>query len=142
MAIQVSGLDQIVNNLNKSVMNIKDNTKEGLDSAAQFVMLEAKSRAPHDTSDLKDSAFHDPFTTSRGFGETVGFDKDNKLGYAAAIHEKEQKTNGTVPRTRRGSVGHFWDQGEPHFLSKAITENFTIILNIIAKFAGKQDGPK
>lgn len=131
MSIQVSGLDNIINNLNKSVMNIQDNTKEGLDSAAQFIMLEAMSRAPQDTGNLKDSADHFPSTTRNGFGETVVFNAE----YAAAIHEKEQKTDGTVPRTRRGSVGHFWDQGEQHFLSKAILENFGTIINIISRFA-------
>lgn len=130
MAVQVSGLDNIINNLNRSVMNIQDNTKEGLDSAAQFIMLEAMSRAPQDTGHLKDSAFHDPHSTSKGFGETIGFTED----YAAAIHEKEQKTSG-VERTRKGSRGHFWDQGEPHFLSKAILENFGTIINIISRFA-------
>ena len=133
----VTGLSEIQANLTKATSNIKNATAKGLDSAAQFVMLEAMSRAPQDRGHLKDSAFHLPSSSAKGFGETVGFKEE----YAPFVHESKEKLKGQ-PRTRKGSRGHFWDQGEAGFLEKAVIENFAIIVNIIAKFAGKPDGPK
>jgi hypothetical protein len=129
----VTGLSNVLNNLNREIINITNHTKEGLDSAAQHIMLEAMSRAPDDTTNLKDSSFHNPYTSSNGFGETVGFREE----YAAAVHEMDKKTDGTVPRTRAGSVGHFWDQGGPKFLEMAIFENIGLIFNIIRRFASR-----
>ena len=129
----VTGLDNVLNNLSREINEINGDVRLGLDSAAQHLMLEAMSRAPDDTTDLKDSAFHRPHTSRNGFGETVGFEEE----YASAVHEMDKKTDGTVSRTRAGSVGHFWDQGGPKFLEKAVLENFGVIINIIRRVAGR-----
>jgi hypothetical protein len=121
-----------MNNLNSAVKKIDGDTRKGLDSAAQFVMLESMSRAPEDRGHLKDSAFHKPYSQKNGFGETVGFNEE----YAPYVHESQEKLKGE-PRTRKGAKGHFWDQGESHFLEKAVLENFSTIINIIKKFAGR-----
>jgi len=137
MTVQVRGMEEIQANITKATSNIKGATAEGLDSAAQFIMLEAMSRAPQDRGHLRDSAFHESFSSSKGLGEMVGFTEP----YAPFVHESKEKLKGES-RTRKGSKGHFWDQGETGFLEKAVIENFAIIVNIIAKFAGKPDGPK
>ena len=132
MTVQVTGVDQVINNLNDEIQAIDGDIRQGLISAAQFVKLEAMSRAPQDTGNLKDTAFKKISDTINGPVETIGF----TAPYAAHVHESQEKLKGQ-PRTRKGAKGHFWDQGESHFLEKAVVENFANIINIIKKFASK-----
>ena len=138
-------LKPFISNLNKEIGKIEGNSRKGLISAARFLKLEAMSRAPHDTGNLKDTAFHVLNQKNGNDVETIGF----TAPYAAPVHEMTGKLKGQ-PRANFGKTaagvefgggtgkGHYWDQGEPHFLTKAFVENFTTILNIIRKFASKK----
>lgn len=128
----VTGLDNVLSNLNDEIRSIKGDTRQGLISAAAFIKLEAMSRAPQDTGNLKDTAFNKINDTKNGPVETIGF----TAPYAPFVHESEEKLKGQK-RTRKGAKGHFWDHGESHFLEKAVIENFATIINIIKKFASK-----
>ena len=132
MSVEVTGLDEVMKNLNKEIGKIGGDVGKGLDSAGQFIKLEAMSRAPQDTGNLKDTAFKKSDNTINGPVETIGFTAD----YAPYVHESKEKWKG-LPRLRKGAKGHYWDQGESHFLEKAVLENFSNIINIISKFASK-----
>ena len=143
----VTGLDEVLRNLNEEVTQIEGDTRSGLISAARFIKLEAMSRAPEDTGNLKDTAFNKIGDSRTGPFETIGF----TALYAPAVHESKEKLKGEprahFGRTREGvefgggsGTGHYWDKGESHFLEKALLENFGLILRKIKGIVGREGG--
>lgn len=75
-SIHIKGFDKVGRNLNKALINLKDNTVDGMDKAARRVHTDANTtspRIPVDTGNLRRSRF---IVDSRGevpFGRNVSF---------------------------------------------------------------------
>ena len=114
---KVTGLDNVLKNLNTEIRAIENRTGDGLLAAALFVQGESQEDTPQRKGVLVNSAFSD-------------VDRDNlvaRVGYTAKyapyVHEMPSSFNYTKPGTG------------PKFLEKAIKNNIKTILDIIQRRA-------
>ena len=56
MGASVTGMDEILNNLNNALDKIEVGVENGVESAAEKIKRDAQSRAPIDTGTLRESA--------------------------------------------------------------------------------------
>lgn len=140
---KVTGLDEVMGNLNREIGNIKGGTMEGLYAAGLLVQGESQRRVPVDKGNLKASAYTRRDPSGKPEVE-VGF----TAAYAPFVHENmEMKLKGK-PRPRGGyksSQGRYWDpQGKagPKFLQNAVNDNRGRIVQIIHRRAKVGSGKK
>lgn len=127
MALEISGLDEVIKNLNKEIEGIKDRSSRGLRAAALIVEAEAVKKAPADTGNLRGSA--NVRMENDGQTAVVSFSSE----YALAVHENIEQPGKGKPRS--GSHGNYWDNGEPKYLENAVKENTVRIVKTIATYA-------
>lgn len=138
MTVKVSGLNQVLKNLNKEIKQIEGDTRAGLSKSGLFIKSEAVERAPVEFGNLRNSAFSQLSSMSfRGNQSvTIGFTAD----YAAYVHEAPMKLKGQ-PRAKRSGIkagsGVYWQGGENKFLEKAVKLNIREIVDIIKSEAAK-----
>ena len=133
MSLNLTGLDKVLQNLNREVKAIENRTQKGLMTAGLLVKREAQLKTPVDIGNLKASAYVDPIHDSMGrLGVEIGY----TAFYAPFVHEASGKLKG-LPRPRPHK-GRFWDpqgRAEPQFLRNALYQNADKILSIIAEDA-------
>lgn len=112
----VTGLADVMTNLNAAIKDIENRTHEGIVAAGVFVKGESQEITPVEFGILNSSTFSTPTAPMR---VTVGYTAD----YAAYVHEFPSTFNYTKPGTG------------PKFLEKAVKENIPQILGIIEKRA-------
>jgi hypothetical protein len=113
----LTGLNEVMRNLNREIQNIEGDIDDGLLAAAIFIEGESKEIVPHDQGNLIGTSF--ARVNRRTHVATVGYTAD----YAAYVHEMPRTFNYTKPGTG------------PKFLQRSIADNKTQILNIIANRA-------
>jgi len=133
--VEISGLKEVQENLNKATRQIENNTVAGVRAASLFLKGESMELTPVDSGLLRNSSFAVTEKTPSGPVAEVGFAAE----YAPFVHEAEMKLQG---QPRSSGRGKYWDSGENKFLQKAVARNLTKIINIIARFAGKSNGSK
>lgn len=84
-SITITGIDAVIRNIKASEARLKKAAVDSLKEAGQDIIAEAQSNTPHDTGNLKGSAFVDdkPQQTSKGLLQRIGFDAT----YAIFVHE-------------------------------------------------------
>lgn len=126
MKSKLSGLSEVINNLNTQVQNIEGRTMTGLYSAGLLIQKESNKRAPKDTGNLRESSFvRNVFN-----GVVIGY----TAKYAAAVHEMPGKLKGE-PRRSGSWKGTYWEVGEPKYLENAVRENTQAIIDRIVRRA-------
>lgn len=126
MKAKLSGLSEVMSNLNAQVNAIEGRTMTGLYSAGLFVQKESNRRAPKDTGNLRESSFvRNVFN-----GVVVGY----TANYAAAVHEAPGTLKGEE-RKSGSKKGTYWEVGEPKFLENAVRENTQEIIDRIVRRA-------
>ena len=117
--VKVTGLSEVIGNLNREMSNIKGDTMTGLRKAGLFIENESNEIVPQDKGVLINSSFS-------GTGLAVGI-PTVRIGYTAKyapiVHEMPANFNYTKPGTG------------PKFLEKAVKNNAPAILKIIKKSA-------
>ena len=113
--VRITGLDRVLKNLNREIMQIQGRTKAGLREAALVVRKRAQELTPIDTGHLKGSAYTEAYDTPLGPGAEIGF----MASYAPFVHE----------------INKSYTVGQWKFLETAIKENYQKILEIIRKRA-------
>lgn len=126
--VKLTGLNEVLKNLNKEIENIEGDTFDGIKAAGLFIKGEAVERAPVEFGVLRNSAFAQTERRTKGPVSTVGF----TAKYAPYVHEAPMKLKG---RPRAGAKGVYWQGGENKFLEKAIKFNVADIISIVAKRA-------
>lgn len=153
MAIEIEGMDKVMESLNKEIKGIVGKTRGGLLAAGFIIEREAAKRAPKDTANLIASRY------TMGAGRPFKYTSPAKLdsskkhnkpapipewqnvvqvgftsAYALFVHEnREQKLKGQ-PRTSGSGKGAYWETGEPGFLTNALREKQNeVVRQIIAR---------
>jgi hypothetical protein len=112
----VTGLNEVITNLNREIKKIEGLTHEGLLAAGAFIKGESQETTPVEFGVLNNSAFMQSFAP---LSVTIGY----TAKYAQYVHEMPSTYNYTKPGT--GSK----------FLEKAVKNNGAQILRIIEKRA-------
>lgn len=115
----VTGLDEILRNLNGVVAEIEGDTRKGLQAAGLFIKGKAKEITPVQFGPLRRSAFFSTDVISSGSRLRVGYTQS----YAPFVHEMPDSTNWSSPGTGN------------KFLEKAVKNNVPEIIQIIANRA-------
>ena len=142
MTARVTGLQDVLSNLNREINNIEGDIHTGLVKAGIFIKAEAVNMTPVDYGVLRNSAFRQTQRHANGSALRVGFTAE----YAPYVHEMPGTLRGQprshFGRTRNGvefgggsGTGNYWDGGEPKFLEKAVKNNYSEILQIIRRNA-------
>lgn len=118
---RIEGIDKVQKNLNSAIDGIDRRTLAGVRAAGLFVEGESNEIAPQRTGFLINSSFSNISDTSDGPVAVVGY----TAKYAGPVHEAPD----TVEWHKPGA--------ENKFLEKAVLRNFSRIINLIAKFAGR-----
>lgn len=152
---QVTGLDEVLRNLNREIEGIRGRTLRGMRKVGILIKGEAMDLAPVDAGVLMNSAFYSTEMTLSGPALRVGF----TAKYAPAVHEMPMTLRGQ-PRADFGRTGNqgasgpqqvtsfgggsgngnYWDGGENKFLEKAVKRNTTDIIKIIRDNATVPNG--
>ena len=114
----VTGLANVMTNLNAAIKDIENRTHEGIVAAGVFVKGESQEITPVEFGILNNSAFS---TSNAPMRVTIGYTAD----YAPYVHEFPDSTNWTKPGTGN------------KFLEKAVKNNIPEILGVIHKRAKK-----
>ena len=132
MALNITGMNQVLQNLNREIKAIENRSQAGLMKAGLLVKRESQLKTPVDTGNLKASAYVESVSgASSRIGVIIGY----TAFYAPFVHEALGKLRG-LPRP--GGKGRFWDpqgKAEPQFLRNALTENADKIISIVANEA-------
>jgi hypothetical protein len=112
----ISGVGQTINTLNQKLAVIENKTLKGIMRAGLLIQRESKLNAPYDEGNLENSSFVRNVSNDKGPMILIGFAAE----YAAYAHESPY-------------VGI--KKGGPKFLEKAIKENQSKIVTIIAEEA-------
>ena len=115
--VTISGLDQVLKNLNNEIKRIQFTTKAGMRQAALLVKGRAQRLTPVDTGNLKGSTYVEVFNTPHGWGAEIGY----TAYYAVFVHE--------INKNYR-SPGTGWK-----FLERALSQSQKEILEILRKTA-------
>lgn len=149
-SLKLKGLDNVLKNLNKEVLGIRDRTRKGLRAVGLFIQDESMEMAPSDFGVLRKSAFSNVSVSGSMITARIGY----TAKYAAAVHEFPMTLKGK-PRAHFGKTGTqsafgptqivafgggsekgtYWDNGENKFLEKPVKNNMKKIPEIIQKRA-------
>ncbi|MGM0409192.1 MAG: hypothetical protein ACQEQF_00400 [Bacillota bacterium] len=83
---KLTGLQNVLQNLNEKIDDIKNMSEQGVYKAALIIERESKKRTPVDTGNLKAGTYTRPLKTSRGPGAEIGYTSN----YAIHVHEKTE----------------------------------------------------
>lgn len=127
-ALDIKGFDEVITNLNKEIVTIKERTLGGLIKAAAYVredMDKTPPLIPVDTGNLRQSWFIEAIQNGEIWGIIMGFSAD----YAVYVHEMLGPTKSGKPIN--------WSRPDsgPKFFESAIKRNTDKILEIIGKEA-------
>lgn len=115
--VSVTGMKETLANLSRAADKYDGATERALEITGRLIRKRSVAKTPKDSGALAKSA---KATKSRG----VGFNRHVWVYYdsiyAGTVHEyREEKLRGQK-RTKKGSVGNYWDpMGESAFLEKA-----------------------
>jgi len=156
--IRVSGMDEVLINLNKELRKTKAKTKKGMISAGIFIQGESQRRTPRALGNLINSAFT---VWDGGYESTPKFKDDpgtsgiaGKMAkdHTTVIAEERAKLTGQkmavevgnsayyalyvhedmqASHTKVDKEGKSFQQGQAKFLFAALEENLNAILSII-----------
>lgn len=121
-SVKVSGVIQIKKNLQKQITGIRGRTKLGMAFAGNYVQRKAKPLTPVDTGTLTNSSGSQVQGTEKEPSVAVFF----TAKYAAFVHEMPDSTKWK----KAGATNKF--------LWKAVVNNISTIVDIIAKYARVQ----
>jgi hypothetical protein len=129
MSGSVTGLDEILSNLNQQIAGIEGATMAGLYEAGLKIEAASNARAPSEYGNLRGSSY-----TRRDLGGSLSVEIGYTAEYAAYVHENlEMKLQG---EHRPSGLGVYWGpQGENKFLEKTLRLNEQNIVNIIRHHA-------
>ncbi len=111
----VTGLEEVIKNLNKTIAEIEGDISKGVHAAALFVQGESLENTPVEFGVLANSSFVDAQWFDDSFWARVGYTAE----YAPYVHEMPASYNFTKPGTG------------PKFLQRAVSNNHVKILKII-----------
>lgn len=83
--IVITGMNTVLRNIKASEARLKKAAADALQEAGKDIIAEAQSNTPHDTGNLKGSAFVDskPVKTSAGLEQRIGY----TASYSIFVHE-------------------------------------------------------
>jgi len=142
------GLKNVLANLNKEIEKIQGATLKGMIKVGLAIKADAMAMTPVDVGPLRASAFSQAEMQGNRAVVRIGYTQK----YAAWVHESPGTLKGQ-PRAHFGKTGNrskfgpqqviafgggsgkgrYWDGGEPKFLQKAVSENHSLVLSILAK---------
>lgn len=114
--VHISGIDKVLGNLNRQIVQINGRSRVGLRAAALLVLGEAKELTPVVTGHLQGFTHTEPIESSAGPGIEIGFDAI----YAVFVHERTELHHPV---------------GQAKFLETALKKNAKRVLEIIRKTA-------
>lgn len=126
---RIDGIENVVANINRELMEIKARSEIGMVAAASFVLNDTDKTPPLipiDQGDLRSSRFIKPLKKPGSGDPYVELGFGTK--YAAAVHEMMQSPSGKPIKWKRPGSG-------PKFLQASLTRNATRIVEIISHFA-------
>jgi len=121
--VHLTGTREVLANLNKQVLGIKNRTRAGVRAAAMTVKARSQELTPHDTGTLVGSAHVRTWEFPEGPGGVIYYE----AAYAPYVHEIQAR-NYTKPGTQ-------WK-----FLETALKEKSREIIRIINRFAALRGG--
>ena len=129
----ISGLNQVLKNLNTKVLMVENNSRRGLQRAGLLIKKEAVENAPHDTGHLRGSAYLRSGENFKGPWVIVGF----AASYALFVHEGVNVGLGTAASNKGKKIGRGFrsEVGGPKFLELAVKENQGKIIKILKEEA-------
>ena len=119
MSATVSGLQNVLSNLNSAIADIEGGTRVGMQKVGIFLKAESKEAVPQDKGVLINSAFYNTDNTSSGPVLRVGY----TAKYAPYVHEMPADYNYSKAGTG------------PKFLENPVKNNYNRILQIIRENA-------
>jgi hypothetical protein len=126
MPVRVTGVDEVVRNLNKQIAGIKVRSKGGMYKSVLLVKGKAIKLTPVRTGNLRQSAYSDVFLRKMG-NEIVG-----EIGYQAAyapfVHEMTVSRSGNPIRWTKPGTG-------PKFLERPLKSSTKQIIQILERDA-------
>lgn len=130
--VEVKGVRQVQQNLNKEIAAIKGRTVGGLLAAGLIIQADAQRRVPVEYGKLRQFAFTRKAQNNPQAVE-VGFSAD----YAVYVHENlQQKLKG---KPRPSGLGVYWGpQGEPKFLERAANAKRDEVVDAVRKHAAQR----
>lgn len=129
MVGQVTGLQEVLDNLNREISGIKNRSLAGLYEAGLKIEAASNERAPSEYGNLRGSSYTRK-DLSGGMSVEVGY----TAAYAAFVHENlEMKLKGEL---RPSGLGKYWGpKGENKFLEKTVRLNEANIIKIVQHHA-------
>lgn len=84
-SVTIIGVDAVIRKIKASEARLRKAATDSLKEAGKDIIAEAQSNTPHDTGNLKGSAFVDPHIqqTSKGLLQEIGY----TATYAIFVHE-------------------------------------------------------
>jgi hypothetical protein len=133
-AMTVTGLSEVLKNLNREIKEIEGKTMAGLLAGGLVIQGEAQRRVPVEYGNLRGSAYTRK-AQDGGLAVEVGF----TAAYALFVHENlEQKLQG-IPRP--SGLGDYWGPaGEPKFLERAAADKSSQVVEMVRAYAKVTDG--
>lgn len=125
----VSGLDDVLKNLNDQIGGIKNRSFTGLLEAGLKIEAASNERTPSEYGNLRGSSY-----TRKSQSGNIAVEVGYTANYAAAVHENlGQKLKG---QPRPSGLGNYWDpRGEPKFLERTLQLNQKAIVDIVLHHA-------
>lgn len=112
--LNIVGIDKVLSNLNRSVVGIKNRSRQGLLIAGLLIEGASKELTPWETGHLAGGTYTEPIGTSDAPGIEIGYIAD----YAVFVHERTELHHPV---------------GQAKFLETALKQNAKRILEIIGK---------
>ncbi len=123
---KMKGIDKVMNNLNRAIAKIENQSKAGLIEAVAIIQWEighVEPMVPHKTGNLAGSWFSGPPEMIDG-NPTITF--GHEAEYAANVHERVGE-----------NINWFKKGTGAQWLQKALDRNHDEILDVIAENAGR-----
>ena len=121
--IRISGIEQVLKNLNWEIKLINNRSRAGLRDAALVVRRRSQQLTPVDIGNLKASAYTEAYDTPLGPGAEIGYTAD----YAVFVHE--------IDRHHKTGKPIVHQVGQWKFLETALKEKSKEVLEIIRRHA-------
>jgi len=129
---EVTGINDVVRNLNREIRNIENRTRAGMREAALVVRKRSQELTPVDKENLKASAYTTAYNTLWGPAAEIGY----TASYAIFVHEIPPPfMTGVFQRSARHHPPGQWK-----FLGTALIEKRMAILDIIRRRAAVPAG--
>ena len=124
-AAYITGFDEVIENLNKAIAELKSNSLRGLKEAAKMIYTSMDTVTPiipEDTGRLRNSWKVEDDTTKEGEPYVVmGFED---VPYGVAVHEMLESSSGKAINWTRPNSG-------PKFFEASVKRNSSQVLEIL-----------